>query len=455
MKNISSNKNVINEKNTQPQKAQRKGKEERTTQTRKSNEDQNNNSESIMEEVGETPSYSSQEETEVPQEKKRKSVTPPKEDDKNEDQEGNEQDELNWEDIPQGPKEPFQNKVDNFEANQEETTETKDATQEVIDEDCTLTQWDEIILKTCEVVDVPEDGMCGWFSIASASGIIHDEPSKRDPVDKGWTEQAWDELRVGLKEPVVKLVRDAINAFKASNTDPQEFRSAEHALAGFLPGDGKEKTDFAQDCCSILDNNNKSNRPHPEDGWFSNQWGNPAAMALGRVLVVVSISEKQIVTFTLFAPGYVDGYSVSSVEGVPCSAGTTYGSTKSLFEAIENISTNFSCFAPPVYLHYIPRNGGHYQYYKATLAEESTKEPEDAQEQNDEEIETGEQSEEIQENPQAGDEAQEENTDEPADSEALEDENPEEEGESSGQKYDAERIRRHIGISAPGKLLLP
>ena len=69
MKNISSNKNVINVKNTQPQKAQRKGKEERTTQTRKSNEDQNNNSESIMEEVGETPSYSSQEKTEVPKKK--------------------------------------------------------------------------------------------------------------------------------------------------------------------------------------------------------------------------------------------------------------------------------------------------------------------------------------------------------------------------------------------------
>ena len=70
MKKISSNKNFINEKNTQPPKAPRKGKEERTTQTRKSNEDQNNNSESIMEEVGETPSYSSQEETEVPQKKK-------------------------------------------------------------------------------------------------------------------------------------------------------------------------------------------------------------------------------------------------------------------------------------------------------------------------------------------------------------------------------------------------
>jgi hypothetical protein len=176
-------------------------------------------------------------------------------------------------------------------------------------------------------------------------------------------------------------------------------------------------------------------------------------MALRRVLVVVSISEKQIVTFTLFAPGYVDGYSVSSVEGVPCSAGTTYGSTKSLFEAIENISTNFSCFAPPVYLHYLPRNGGHYQYYKATLAEESTKEPEDAQEPEGEEMETVEQSEEDQENPQAGDEAQEEKTDEPEDSEATEDEKPKDEGGPSGQKYDAERIRQHIGIPAPGKLL--
>ena len=77
---------------------------------------------------------------------------------------------------------------------------------------------------------------------------------------------------------------------------------------------------------------------------------------------------------------------MSSVDGVPCSAGTTYGSTKSLFEAIENISTNFACFAPPVYLHYNPKHGGHYQYYIATIAEESTKEPEDAQEQNDAEI---------------------------------------------------------------------
>ena len=76
-----SNKNVIKEKKTTPPKAPRKGKEERTTplkasnvgkmkQKRKSNEDQNNNSESIRGEVGETPSYSSQEETEVPQEKK-------------------------------------------------------------------------------------------------------------------------------------------------------------------------------------------------------------------------------------------------------------------------------------------------------------------------------------------------------------------------------------------------
>ena len=62
----------INEKNTQPRKDPRKGKDERTTQTRKSNEDENNNSESIMEEVGETPSYSSQEETKVPQKKKKR-----------------------------------------------------------------------------------------------------------------------------------------------------------------------------------------------------------------------------------------------------------------------------------------------------------------------------------------------------------------------------------------------
>ena len=264
-------------------------------QTGKNNEVQNNNSESIREEVGESHSSSPQKETVVPQEKKRKSVTPPKASNitEDEDQEVLPPDELIWEEVTEGPKEPFLNKDDNFENNQEETPETKDASQEVNDEDCTLTQWEEIILKTCEVVDVPEVGMCGWFSIASASGIIHDEPSKRDPVDKGWTEQAWDELRVGLKEPVVKLVRDAISAVKASNTDTQEFRSAEHALAGFLPGDGKEKTDFAQDCCSILDNNNKSNRPQPEDGWFSNQWGNPAAMALGRVLVVVTVSKNK------------------------------------------------------------------------------------------------------------------------------------------------------------------
>jgi len=39
-----------------------------------------------------------------------------------------------------------------------------------------------------------------------------------------------------------------------------------------------------------------------------------------------------------------------------------------------------------------------------------------------------------------------------ADSEATEDENPEEEGEPSGQQYDAERIRQLIGTPAPGKL---
>ncbi len=80
MKNISSNKNVRKEKSTTPQKDPKKGKEVRTTplkasivgkrkQIRKSNEDQNNNSESIMEEVGETPSISSQEKIKVQKKK--------------------------------------------------------------------------------------------------------------------------------------------------------------------------------------------------------------------------------------------------------------------------------------------------------------------------------------------------------------------------------------------------
>ena len=88
---------------TTPLKASIIGKRK---QTRKSNEDKYNNSELIREEVGETPSYSSQEKTEVPKKKNRKIVTPPKaskitEDDKNEDQEGLQQDEVIWEDTQQ------------------------------------------------------------------------------------------------------------------------------------------------------------------------------------------------------------------------------------------------------------------------------------------------------------------------------------------------------------------
>ena len=75
MGRILSYKNVRKEKKTTPQKDIKSGKEKKTTPqkdakvgkrkpTRKKIEDQNNNSESIREEVGETPS--SEEETEVP-----------------------------------------------------------------------------------------------------------------------------------------------------------------------------------------------------------------------------------------------------------------------------------------------------------------------------------------------------------------------------------------------------
>jgi hypothetical protein len=206
------------------------------------------------------------------------------------------------------------------------------------------------------------DGMCGWFALAAGAGIFHDKPTNRDDSDKGWNQEAWVEIDHILRD-VLSLVSSACNTMKNASASVDDVLRADHALAGFIPT-ADDRIKIARNHAVALASNTKYNRPHPLRGWFSNAWGNPAAMILKRMIVVVTFYADDTVVFHIYTPENVDGFSWIDMDGFCVMAGTQHSNLKSLKDSIDRVRFRFQDSLPLVFLHNFNKEGGHFQYYK-------------------------------------------------------------------------------------------
>ena len=229
-------------------------------------------------------------------------------------------------------------------------------------EKVTSSEWTRLFQTYCYLVDVPMDGMCGWFALAAGAGIFHDNPSKRDDSDKGWNQEAWAEIGPFIRD-VVSVVSSACNTMNDKSAPADDVLLADHILAGFIPT-ADDRVKIATNHAVALASNTKYNRPHPPEGWFSNAWGNPAAMILKRMIVVVTFNADDTVVFHLYVPENVDGLSWTEMDGFCVMAGTQHSNLKSLKDTIDKVRLHFQDSLPPVFLHNFNKEGGHFQYYK-------------------------------------------------------------------------------------------
>ena len=236
----------------------------------------------------------------------------------------------------------------------------------------TLNQW-ENFYKThgVELVDVYEDGMCGWFSLAISAGKIKDAPVTRGNGSE-WSDWAWHNFKPLLLE-VAKTVDEACETFKNERADAEDRKTAEHVLVGFEARKNKTQIEEAKELAQELREVEKHRRPHPICAWFSNSWGNVASFVLARMIVIVSKASKgntgsEKVSFALHAPGYVHGYSYNSLSFQDTelefkSAGTHYDTLTGLKVAIEDVRQCFKLSHPPIFL-FFDGSKRHFRYYK-------------------------------------------------------------------------------------------
>ena len=79
------------------------------------------------------------------------------------------------------------------------------------DNNVTLLQdWINFYKPYCRLIDVPADGMCGWFCLAVSAGYFTDFPFRRLEDGTGWKLHAWKNMSVMrdvVVEEALKLAR--------------------------------------------------------------------------------------------------------------------------------------------------------------------------------------------------------------------------------------------------------
>jgi hypothetical protein len=238
------------------------------------------------------------------------------------------------------------------------------------DNNVTLLQdWKNFYKPYCRLIDVPADGMCGWFCLAVSAQYFTDNPLRRREDGTGWKQHAWKHMSF-MRNAVVEEVLNACKTL-SKKSDPQANQEAEHVLVGFHPDPKrskpttKDKFRYVETTARKLLKNSTGNRPYDLNTWFGNQWGNVVAKVIKRQVVVVgeNVGGKDNVVFTLHTPRYLKGYSFTDFgEGTPRMGGTSYALLKDLKKAIEEVNLDFSIVFPPVWLHYNAATS-HFKYY--------------------------------------------------------------------------------------------
>jgi hypothetical protein len=233
-----------------------------------------------------------------------------------------------------------------------------------------LQDWINFYKPYCRLIDVPADGMCGWFCLAASSEYLNDYPFLRLDNGTGWKPAAWEKMTVMLNAVVDEVLR-ACKTLTSRKGDPQATQEAEHLLVGFHPDQkrskptAKDRYRYVETTAKKLLKNSASNRPYDLNTWFGNQWGNVAAKVIKRPVVVVgeNVGGKENVVFTLHTPRFINGYSFTEFgEGTPRMGGTSYALLMDLKAAIEEVMPDFNESFPPVWLHYNAATS-HFNYY--------------------------------------------------------------------------------------------
>ena len=233
-----------------------------------------------------------------------------------------------------------------------------------------LKDWINFYEPYCRLIDVPADGMCGWFCLAVSAQYFTDNPLRRREDGTGWKQHAWKHMSF-MRNAVVEEVLNACKTL-SKKSDPQANQEAEHVLGGFYPDPSKrykltlkDRIRYVETTARKLLKNSTGNRPYDLNTWFGNQWGNVVAKVIKRQVVVVgeNVGGKDNVVFTLHTPRYLKGYSFTEFgEGTPRMGGTSYALLKDLKKAIEEVNLDFSIVFPPVWLHYNAATS-HFKYY--------------------------------------------------------------------------------------------
>ena len=229
-----------------------------------------------------------------------------------------------------------------------------------------LQDWINFYEPFCSLIDVPADGMCGWFCLAVSAQYFTDNPLRRREDGTGWKQHAWKHMSF-MRNAVVEEVLNACKTL-SKKSDPQANQEAEHVLVGFHPDPKpttKDKFRYVETTARKLLKNSTGNRPYDLNTWFGNQWGNVVAKVIDMQVVVVgeNVGGKDNVVFTLHTPRYLKGYSFTDFgEGTPTMGGTSYALLKDLKKAIEEVNLDFSIVFPPVWLHYNAATS-HFKYY--------------------------------------------------------------------------------------------
>lgn len=170
-----------------------------------------------------------------------------------------------------------------------------------------------------------------------------------------------------FRREVIYIVGNGCNAIKDANTSVDDVFKTKHALAGFIPTED-DKFKIATKHAAGLASNTKCNRPHQPESWFSNSWGNPVAMVLKRMIVVVTYNTDDTVLFQLFSPENLDRLSCTHIDGFTVMTRTKQLNIKSLKDSIDIVRNRFQDSLPPVFLHnFINGDGGRYKYYKENI----------------------------------------------------------------------------------------
>ncbi len=115
-----------------------------------------------------------------------------------------------------------------------------------------LQDWINFYKPYCRLIDVPADGICGWFCLAASAEYLRDYTILRLENGTGWKLAAWEQMTVMLNGVVWVML----------------------------------------------------NR-------FGNQWGNVVAKVIKRRVVVVgeNVGGKENFVFTLHTPRFINGYN--------------------------------------------------------------------------------------------------------------------------------------------------